>query len=170
MGLILKGPWFIFAQMEIEGGASFALLKQGTKIWCASTSSTGTRFRDRCCHSPEGLTESMQRGPREREAQNLRFTIQRHGDFIYFPHLVAHEGLILDTGSPRILSVRTGRHHYIKATNCSTYSWNVGWVYFWCVSWWVARNFPKKCLSALPEWVFFPSTGLQESKDKVQKH
>ena len=41
----------------------------------------------------------MQRGPHEREARFLQFTIQRPGDFIYFPHL-AHVVLVLDTCSP----------------------------------------------------------------------
>ena len=66
MGLIKKGPLFIFAHTEIGGGASFALLNKGRKIWCPSTSSTGTRLFERRCHSPEGFIELMQRGPRER--------------------------------------------------------------------------------------------------------
>ena len=57
MGLLIKGPWFTYAHTEIGGGASFALLNTGIKIWCASTSSTGTRFFERCCHSPEGFIE-----------------------------------------------------------------------------------------------------------------
>ena len=76
MGLLIEGPWFTFAHTEIGGGASFALLNKGIKIRCASTSSTGTRFFERCCRSPEGFKELMQRGPREREARYLRFTIQ----------------------------------------------------------------------------------------------
>ena len=53
MGL-LNGSWFTFAHTEIGGGASFALLNKGMKIWCASFSSTGTRLFERC-HSAEGL-------------------------------------------------------------------------------------------------------------------
>ena len=44
MGLLIKGPWFTYAHAEIGGGASFALLNKGVKIWCASTSSSGTRL------------------------------------------------------------------------------------------------------------------------------
>ena len=55
MGLLIKGLWFTYAHTEIGGGASFALLNIGVKFWCASTSSTGTRFFERCCHSPEGF-------------------------------------------------------------------------------------------------------------------
>ena len=55
MGLLLKGPWFTYAHTEIGGGASFALLNTGTIIWCTSTSSTGTRFFERCRHSPKVL-------------------------------------------------------------------------------------------------------------------
>ena len=104
MGLLINGPWFTYAHTEIGGGASFALLNTGIKIWCASTSSTGTRFFERCCHSPESFIELMQRGPRERESRYLQFTFQRPGDLIYIPHLLAHAVLILDTGSPTILS------------------------------------------------------------------
>ena len=45
----------------------------------------------------------MQRGPRERESHYLQFTLQRPGDLIYIPHLLAHAVLTLDTGSPTIL-------------------------------------------------------------------
>ena len=76
--------------MEIGGGASFALLNKGFKIWCASTSSTGTRFFEHCCHSPEGFDELMQRRPREGESRYLQFTLQRLGDLIYIPNLLAH--------------------------------------------------------------------------------
>ena len=69
MGLLMMIPWFIFAHTEIGGGASFALLNKEIKIWCTSTSSTGTRFFERCCPSPEGFIEVMQRGPRERESR-----------------------------------------------------------------------------------------------------
>ena len=104
MGLLFKGPWFTFDHTEIGSGASFALLNKGIKIWCASTSSTGTRFFERCCHCPEGSKEIMQRGPREGESRYLQFTLQRLGDLIYIPHLLAHAVLTLDTGSPTILS------------------------------------------------------------------
>ena len=100
MGLLIKGPWFTFAHAEIGGGASFALLNKGIKIWCASISSTGTRFLERCCHSPEGFIKLLQRCPRERESRYLQFTLQRPSDFIYIPHLLAHAILTLDTGSP----------------------------------------------------------------------
>ena len=104
MGLLTKGPWFTFAHTEIGGGASFALLNKGIKIWCASTSSTDTRVFESCCHSPEGFIELLQRGPRERESRYLRFTLQRPEDLIYIPHLLAHAVLTLDTDSPTILS------------------------------------------------------------------
>ena len=77
MALLFKGSWFTSAHTEIGGGASSVLLNKGIKICCASTSSTSTRQFGRCCHSPEGFFELMQRGPREREARYLRFSIQR---------------------------------------------------------------------------------------------
>ena len=102
--LLTKGPWFTFAHTEIGGSASFALLNTGIKIWCASNSSTGTRFFERCSHSPGGLIELMHRGPRERESRYLQFTLQRPSDLIYIPHLLAHAVLTLESGSPTILS------------------------------------------------------------------
>ena len=104
MGLLMKRPWFTYAHTEIGGGSSFALLNTGIKFWCASTSSTGTRFLERCCQSPESFIELMQRGSRERESRYLQFTFQRPGDLIYILYLLAHAVLTLDTGSPTILS------------------------------------------------------------------
>ena len=104
MELLIKGPWFTYAHREIGGGASFALLNRGIKILCPSTSSSGTRLFERCCQSPEGFIQLMQRGPREREARYLHFTIQRPGDLIYFTHIQAHAVLTLETGSPTSLS------------------------------------------------------------------
>ena len=74
MGFLLREPWFTFAHTEIGGGASFAPLNKGIKIWSASTSSRGTRVFERCFHSPEGFTELMQCGPLEREPRFLQFT------------------------------------------------------------------------------------------------
>ena len=82
MGFSMKGPWFTFTHTETGGGAYFALLNKVIKIWCASTSSTGTRLFERCCHSPESFIELMQRSPREREARYLQFALQRPGDLI----------------------------------------------------------------------------------------
>ena len=104
MGLLLKEPWFTFAHTEICGGPSFALLNKGLKIWFASTLSTGTRLFERCCHSPEGFIELLQRGPQEHEARCLQFTIRRPGRLIFIPHLLAHAVLTVDTGSPTTLS------------------------------------------------------------------
>ena len=46
----------------------------------------------------------MQRGLREREWRYLQFTLQRPGDLIHIPHLLAHAALTSDTASPTILS------------------------------------------------------------------
>ena len=47
---------------------------------------------------------SFKRGPRAKEANHLKFTIQRPGDLIYIPSLRPHAILTLDTGKPTILS------------------------------------------------------------------
>ena len=104
MELLIKRPWFTSAHLEISGGASVALLNKEIRIWCAYTSSTGTRFFERCFHSPEGFRELMQRGAIEHETRYLQFTLQRPADLIYIPHLVAHVVFTLDTGSSTILS------------------------------------------------------------------
>ena len=104
MGFWIKCPWSFFAHTEIGSGAYFVLLNKGVKIWCAFTSSTGSRSFEQCYHSPEGFKELMQRGPREREARFLQFFLQHPGDLIYIPHLLDHAVSTLDTGSPRILS------------------------------------------------------------------
>ena len=166
MGLLIKGPWFTYAHTEIGGGASIALLNTGFKIWCSSTSSTGTRFFERCCHSPEGFIELMQLGPRERESRYLQFTLHHPGDLIYIPHLLAHAVLTLDTGSPTILSggdaaTTTNQQIIIQTLDEYTFGVRRG-------KW--PEIFREKGLVALREWVFSPATGPQESKDKLVKH
>ena len=154
MGLLLKRPWFTFAHTEIGGGASFALLNKGIKIWCASSSSIGTRLFERCCHSPEGFAELTQRSPGEREAIYLRFTFQRPGNLIYFPHLLVHAVLTVDTASPTVLSgwdAATTPNERVSLQTLDEYTFCVGrgkW----------REIFPKKGLSALRKWVFSPPT------------
>ena len=166
MGLLIKGPWFTYAHTEIGGGASFALLNTEIKICCASTASTATRFFERCCHSPESLIELRQRGPGEGESRYLQFTLQRPGDLIYIPHLLAHTVLTLDTGSPTILSGwdnATTANQQIIIQTLAEYIFGVRrgkW----------REIFREKVLVALREWVFSPTQGPQESKSKLVKH
>ena len=166
MGLLIKGPWFTFAHTEIPGGTSFVLLNKGSKIWCASTSCTGTSFFECCCYSPEGFIKLLQRGPLEREARYLQFTLQRPGDLIYFPHLLAHAVLTLDTGSPTIFSgwdavTTTNQQILIQTLDEYTFGVRRG-------RW--REIFRRKALSALREWVFSPATDPQESKNRLEKH
>ena len=116
MELLIKEPWFTHAHTEIGGGASFALLNKGDEIWCASSSSSGTRLFERCCHSPEGFIELRQRGPREREARYLQFFLQRPSDLIYIPHLLAHAVLTLDTNN----FIWMERRFYVESTRHSS--------------------------------------------------
>ena len=55
MGLLIKWPWFTFAHTDNGGGAFFALLNEGIKIWCASISTIGIRFFERRCHPPKAF-------------------------------------------------------------------------------------------------------------------
>ena len=161
MGFLKEGPWFTYAHTDTGGGASFALLNKGIKIWCASTSSRGTRVFERCCHSPEGFIELMQRGPREREARYLQFSLQRPCDLIYIPQLLPHAVLNLDTGSPTILSgwdaaTIITQQNIIQTLDEYTFDVRLGGKW--------REIFRSKGLPAIREWVFSPATGPQESK------
>ena len=108
----------------------------------------------------------MQRGPRERESRYLQFTLQRPGDLIYIPHLLAHAVLTLDTGSPTILSgwdaaTTTNQQIIIQTLDEYTFGVRRG-------KW--REHFREKGLSALREWVFSPATGPQESENNLVKH
>ena len=166
MRLIIKGLWFTFAHTEIGGGASFALMNKGIEIWRSSTSSRGTRVFELCFQSPKGFIELMQRGPRERETGYLQFTLQRPGDLICIPHLLAHALLTLDTGSPRFYPDGTLLLQQIN--NLHFNPWLS--ILSVCVVVCGAKFSVKKGLSALREWVFCPATGPQESKEKLEKH
>ena len=115
---------------------------------------------------PEGLTEFLQRVPRERETRYLQFTLQRPGDLIFIPHLRAHAVLTLDTGSPTVSSrwdAATTTNEQIIIQNLDEYTFGVRRGK-WC------EIFRKKGLSALREWVFSPATGPQESAERLEKH
>ena len=166
MGLSIKGPWFTHAHTEIGGGASLASLDTGIKIWCASTPSTGTRLPERCCHSPEGFTESMQRGPRDQESRHLQSTPQRPGDPIYILHLPAQAASTLDTASPTTSSgwdAATTTNQQITIQTLDEYTFGVRrgkW----------REIFREKGSVATRKWVPSPATGPQESKNKLVKH
>ena len=107
----------------------------------------------------------MQRGPCERETRYLRRTIQRPGNLIYFLHLLAHAVLTVDTSSSIILSgwdaaTISNQQVILQTLDGYTFGSRRG-------KW--REVFRKKGLSALSEWVFSPSTGPQESKDRLQK-
>ena len=108
----------------------------------------------------------MQCGPRECEARCLRFTLERPGDSIYIPHLLAHAVSTLDTGSPTILSrwdAATTSNQRVILQTLEEYTFRMRrgkW----------REIFREKGLSALRQGVFSLSTGPQESKDKLQKH
>ena len=165
MGLILDGPWFAFAHTEIWGGASSALLNKGIKTWCASTSSTGTRFFGRWCHSPEGFRFNAARST---WTWGTLFTVYsstyRRFDLyspcsrsrrFNFGHWFTND------------FIRMGRRYYynqqIIIQILDEYTLGV------CRGKW-REIFRKKGLSASREWVFFPSTGPLESMDRLQKY
>ena len=108
----------------------------------------------------------MQLDRSERESRYLQFSVQRPGELIYIPHLLAHAVLTLDTGSPTILSdwdADTTANQQIINQTLDEYTFGVRrgkW----------SDIFRKQCLSALREWVFSPATGPQEIKNRLEKH
>ena len=168
MGLLMKGPWFIFTHTVIGEGVSFAYINKAIKACCASTSSGGTSVFERCCQSPEGFTEFLQRGSRKRETRYSQITPQRPDILIYIPHLLAHAVLTSDTGSPTILSGRDATttpttNQQIVIQTLDEYTFPVR-----CGKW--REIFRKKGLSTIRESVFSPSTWPLESRDRLQKH
>ena len=166
IGLIIQGPWFFYAHIEFGGGASYALLHTGIKIWCSTTTNRSSRLLERCCNNASNFIDFFQRGPREREASYLRFTIQRPGDLIYIPSLRAHAVLTFDTGKPTILTgwdASTIADSSIITRTLDEY--NVG----------VRRGTWRKILRTqgreeLRKWVFSPTKGPQASKEQLVKH
>ena len=166
IGLLIQGPWFSYAHIEVGGGASYALLHTGIKIWCSTTTNRSSRLLERCCNNASKFIDFCQRGPREREASYLRFTIQRPGDLIYIPSLRAHAVLTFDTGKPTILSGWDASTIADSSNITRTLDeYNVG----------VRRGTWRKILRTqvreeLRKWVFSPARGPQASKEQLVKH
>ena len=166
IGLLIQGPWFSYAHIEVGGGASYALLHTGIKIWCSTTTNRSSRLLERCCNNASNFIDFFQRGPRERESSYLRFTIQRPDDLIYIRSLRAHAVLTFDTGRPTILSgwdASTIADSSIITRTLDEY--NVG----------VRRGTWRKILwtqgrEELRKWVFSPAKGPQASKEQLVKH
>ena len=106
----------------------------------------------------------MQLDRSERESRYLQFSVQRPGELIYIPHLLAHAVLTLDTGSPTILSdwdADTTANQQIINQTLDEYTFGVRrdkW----------SDSFRKQYLSALREKVFSPATGTQESENRLK--
>ena len=101
----------------------------------------------------------MQRGPRELESRYLQFTLQRPGDLIYIPHLLAHA--VLTIFSRWDAATTTNQQIIIQTLDEYTFGVRRG-------KW--REVFRKKGLSSLREWVFSPATGHQESENRLEKH
>ena len=73
VGLLVHGSWFSYAHIEVGGGASYALLHTGIKIWCATTTNSSSRLLERCCNNANSFIDFFQRGSREWDAGYLPF-------------------------------------------------------------------------------------------------
>ena len=165
MGLKIKGTRFTLAHTETGVGASFTIINKEIKICCASTSSTGTRFFERCCDSPEGFyrinaswcpwtTRVIYCLFSNVPAPWLIFHIFSLTPFYLWT--LVHQQLLSGWDAATTTNQQTTIHTLDKYTfdvrNCK---WR--------------ESFRKKGLSALREWVFSPATGLQESKERLEK-
>ena len=168
MSLLVQGSWFSYAHIEVGGGASYALLHTGINIWCTTTTNSFSRLIERCCNNANNSIDFFQTGPREKEkeANYLRFTIQRPGDLIYIPSLRPHAVLTLNTGKPTILSgwdASTIADTTIITTTLDEYNVRV------------RRGTWRKILrtqgrEALRNWVFAPAVDPHASKEPLRKH
>ena len=166
VGLVNEGPWFSSAHVEIGGGASFAYLHSGLKIWCSATSNSSSRVLERCCNNVTSFLDLIQRGPRAKEASYLRFTIQRPGDLIFIPSLRPHAVLTVHTGKPTILSgwdacptadvsiLKRLLDEYTLGVRRGTWR----------------RILRSRGREELRNWVFSPAVGPQECKEEIQAH
>ena len=162
--MLIKGPLFFYAHIEVGCGASYALLHTGLKFWCTSNSSS--RLLERCCNIGNSVIDLFQRGPRNKEASYLRFTVQRPGDLIYIPILRPHAVLAIDTGKPTIFSgwdAATIADSSILIRTLDEY--NIG----------LQRGTWRKFLRTqgkdeLRNWIFSPTVGPQASKEQLQQH
>ena len=48
VALLINGPWFSYAHIEVGVGASYALLHNGLKFWCTATSNSSSRSLEHC--------------------------------------------------------------------------------------------------------------------------
>ena len=60
-----------------------------------------------CCNNVINFIDFFQRGPREKEANYLMFTIQRSGDLTHVPSLRPHAVFYLDIDKPTVYRVGT---------------------------------------------------------------
>ena len=103
-GLFINGLWFSYAHIEVGGGASCAVLHTDLKVWCTGASNSSSRLLQRCSNNVKIFIDLIQRGPRDKEARYLRFTVLRPGDLIYIRSSRPHDVLTIDTGKPTNLS------------------------------------------------------------------
>ena len=103
LALLIHGPWFSPAHVEVGGGAAYPYSHTGVKLWCAATTNS-SRLLKRCYIDVASFINLVQRGPRSRKATFFTFHLQRPGDFIYIPPLRPHVVLTMNKIKPTVLS------------------------------------------------------------------
>ena len=166
LALLIHGPWFSPAHVEVGGGAAYSYLHTGIKLWCAATTNSSSRLLERCFNDVASFIILFQRGPRSREAIFLTFHFQRPGDLIYIPPFRTHLVLTMNNVKPTVLSgwdaVYTRDHSIIKRT-LDEYVIGVR-----RTTW---RNILREQgRQKLSRWVYSAATGPQETKEYLQKH
>ena len=104
VGLLVQGPWFSYAHIEVGGGASYALLHTGIKIWCTTTTNSSSRLLERCCNNANNFIDFFQKRATCKGGELFKVYYSTAGGLIYIPSLRPHAILTLDTGKPTILS------------------------------------------------------------------
>ena len=64
LALLIHGPWFSPAHVEVGSGAAYSYLHTGIKLWCAATTNSSSRLLERCHNDVASFINLIQRDPR----------------------------------------------------------------------------------------------------------
>ena len=61
LALLIHGPWFSPADVEVDGSVAYSYLHTGVKLWCAATTNS-SRLLERCYNDVASFLNLFQRG------------------------------------------------------------------------------------------------------------